>query len=54
MINRGDAMIRRLNAMVERENDWCVALCPEVDVASPGGTVADTRANLAEALTLYF
>ncbi len=47
-------MNRRLTAIVEREGDGYVALCPEVDVASQGDTVSDARDNLAEALTLFF
>ena len=47
-------MNRRLTAIVEREGDGYVALCPEVDVASQGGTVTEARDNLAEALTLFF
>ena len=47
-------MNRRLTAIVEREGDGYVALCPKVDVASQGGTVAEARDNLAEALTLFF
>ena len=47
-------MTRHLTAIVEREGDGYVALCPEVDVASQGDTVAEARANLAEALTLFF
>ena len=47
-------MNRRLTAIVEREGDGYVALCPEVDVASQGDTVAEARDNLAEALTLFF
>ena len=47
-------MTRRLTAIVEREADGYVALCPEVDVASQGDTVAEARANLTEALTLFF
>ena len=43
-----------LTAIVEREGDGYVALCPEVDVASQGGTVAEARDNLAEALALFF
>ena len=42
-------MNRRLTAIVEHEGDGYVALCPEVDVASQGGTVAEARDNLAEA-----
>ena len=47
-------MNRQLTAIVEREGDGYVALCPEVDVASQGYTVTETRGNLAEALTLFF
>ena len=47
-------MIRHLTAIVERDGDGYVALCPEVDVASQGDTVAEARANLTEALTLFF
>ena len=47
-------MYRRLTAIVEREGDGYVALCPEVDVASQGDTVSEARDNLAEALTLFF
>ena len=47
-------MTRQLTAIVEREGDGYVALCPELDVASQGDTVAEARNNLAEALTLFF
>lgn len=47
-------MNRQLTAIVEREEDGYVALCPEVDIASQGGTVAEARDNLEEALTLFF
>ena len=47
-------MNRRLTAIVEREGDGYVALCPEVDVASQGDTVAEAHDNLAEALALFF
>ena len=47
-------MTRHLTAIVEREADGYVALCPDVDVASQGDTVAEARANLTEALTLFF
>lgn len=45
---------RRLTAIIEREDDGFVALCPEVDVASQGLTIEEARANLIEALTLFF
>ncbi len=47
-------MTRQLTAIIERENDGFVALCPELDVASQGDTVAEARDNLREALELFF
>ena len=47
-------MNRRLTAIIEREDDGFVALCPEVDVASQGETVVEARDNLAEAVSLFF
>jgi predicted RNase H-like HicB family nuclease len=45
---------RQLTAIIEREGDGYVALCPEVDIASQGATVEEARANLTEALELFF
>ncbi|MGO9257674.1 MAG: type II toxin-antitoxin system HicB family antitoxin [Bryobacteraceae bacterium] len=45
---------RRLTAIIEREDDAFVALCPEFDVASQGASIEEARANLIEALTLFF
>ncbi|MXX71868.1 MAG: type II toxin-antitoxin system HicB family antitoxin [Gemmatimonadetes bacterium] len=47
-------MTRRLTAIVERDGEGYVALCPELDIASQGETVAEARDNLAEALVLFF
>ncbi len=47
-------MNRKLTAIIERENDGYVALCPEVDVASQGDTIDKARNNLKEALELFF
>ncbi|MGE0343990.1 MAG: type II toxin-antitoxin system HicB family antitoxin [Porticoccaceae bacterium] len=44
----------QLTAIIEREQDGYVALCPQVDVASQGDTVAEARDNLKEALELFF
>lgn len=44
----------KLTAMIHRENDGFVALCPELDIASQGGTVEEARDNLREALELFF
>jgi len=38
--------LRRLTAVIEREGDGYVALCPEFDIASQGDTVEDARSNL--------
>lgn len=45
---------RELTAIIEREGNGYVALCPEVDVASQGDSVEEARANLIEALELFF
>ena len=45
---------RQLTAIIEREGDGSVALCPELDIASQGGSVEEARTNLIEALTLFF
>jgi predicted RNase H-like HicB family nuclease len=46
--------MRQLSAIIEREDDVYVALCPEVDIASQGQTVEIARMNLIEALELFF
>ena len=47
-------MTRQLTAIIERENNDYVALCPQLDIASQGATVSEARANLKEALELFF
>jgi len=47
-------MRKQLTAIIEREGDGYVALCPELDVASQGETVNEARENLREALELFF
>jgi predicted RNase H-like HicB family nuclease len=44
----------QLTAIIEREGDGYTALCPELDVASQGSTVEEARANLREAVELFF
>ena len=44
---------QRLTAIIEREDDGFVALCPELDVASEGASIEEARVNLIEALTLF-
>ena len=45
---------RNFTAIIEREGDGYVSLCPELDIASQGETVEKARHNLAEALELFF
>jgi len=47
-------MRRQLTAVIQREADGFVALCPELDVASQGDTIEAARENLREALELFF
>ena len=42
-----------LTAVLEREGDGFVSLCPEIDVASQGDSVEDALANLREAVELF-
>jgi predicted RNase H-like HicB family nuclease len=42
-----------LTAVIEREADGFVALCPELEIASQGGSVEEARANLREAVELF-
>ena len=44
----------RLTAIIEREDDGFISLCPELDIASQGSSIEEARANLVEALTLFF
>lgn len=46
--------VRQFTAIMEREDDGYVSLCPELDLASQGDTVEQARKNLTEALELFF
>jgi predicted RNase H-like HicB family nuclease len=43
---------QRLTAIIEREDDGFVALCPEFDIASEGASIEEARTNLIEALAI--
>ena len=45
---------QRVTAIIEREDDGFVSLCPELDIASQGASIEEARANLIEAPTLFF
>jgi len=47
-------MQKQLTAIIEREDDGYVSLCPELDIASQGNTIEEARQNLREALELFF
>lgn len=47
-------MNRQMTAVIEREGEAYVALCPELDIASQGASVSEARANLKEALELFY
>ena len=47
-------MRKHLTAIIEREGSGYVSFCPELDIASQGDTVDEARANLQEALELFF
>jgi predicted RNase H-like HicB family nuclease len=45
---------KQLTAIIEREGDGYVSLCPELDIASQGDTIEKARNNLREAIELFF
>jgi predicted RNase H-like HicB family nuclease len=47
-------MQKQLTAIIEREGNGYVSLCPEFDIASQGDTIEEARTNLREALELFF
>ncbi len=46
-------MTHHLTAIIEREGNGYVALCPELDVASQGNTIEQARKNVQEAVELF-
>lgn len=46
-------MLKQFAAIIEREGDGYVSLCPELDIASQGKTIEEARENLREALELF-
>ena len=43
----------RLTAIIHKEEDMYVALCPELDIASQGYTIEEAKDNLKEAISLF-
>ncbi|MDH5716950.1 MAG: type II toxin-antitoxin system HicB family antitoxin [Spirochaetia bacterium] len=46
-------MKNNYTAILQKEDDMYVALCPELDVASQGLTVEEAKENLTEAIELF-
>jgi len=53
-MSAGHTHERSLQVVIYREGEGFVAQCLNVDVASDGATQAEARANILEALELYF
>jgi predicted RNase H-like HicB family nuclease len=47
-------MNRQFTAVIEKEGDGLVALCPEFDIAGQRDSIEEAHANLKEALELFF
>lgn len=44
---------RTVTAIIEREGNGYVSMCPEFDIASQGDTIEESRDNLVEAVELF-
>lgn len=47
-------MTKTITATIWREGEGYVAICSELDIASQGDTIEEARANLREAVELFF
>lgn len=47
-------MVHKLTAIIQKEDDGYVSLCPELDIASQGDTIEQARDNLKEAQEFFF
>lgn len=45
---------RNFTAIIEKENDGYISLCPELDLASQGNSIEEARNNLQQAIELFF
>lgn len=46
-------MRHKVTAIIQKEEDMFVALCPELDIASQGYTIEEAKKNLEEAVTFF-
>ena len=45
---------KNLTAIIEKEGNWYVALCPDLDIASQGDSIESSINNLREAVELFY
>lgn len=45
--------VQNFTAIIKKEDDMYVALCPELDIASQGNSIVKARKNLQEAIELF-
>jgi predicted RNase H-like HicB family nuclease len=45
---------QKFTAIIEREGNGYISLCPELNIASQGDNIEEARRNLIEALELFF
>ncbi len=45
---------KQLTAIIHKEDDVDVSLCPELDIASQGVNIEEAKDNLKEAVELFF
>ncbi|HTV39722.1 MAG TPA: type II toxin-antitoxin system HicB family antitoxin [Candidatus Sulfotelmatobacter sp.] len=43
----------KFTAIIQRSEKWFIALCPELDVASQGGTAEEAKRNITKAVKLF-
>jgi len=43
-----------LTAIIHKEDDFFISLCPELDIASQGDSIEQAKANLKEAVELFY
>lgn len=43
-----------LTPVIHKEDEQFVSLCPELDIASQGDTIEQAKANLKEAVELFY
>lgn len=47
-------MLKQLTAIIHKEDELYVPLCPELEIASQGENIEEAKANLKEAVELFF